>query len=327
MAVAQELQASGHDVVLACLYDDGDIGRYQDGRPAIRVVDLTAPRDWGAAEEWCAAAVSRYGGEGAAVEEWRHLPGMGLWQALSGLGELAGSAEHVVVDLGDLRLAGEFLSSAVRLPWTVRRLLGLQPALAEAFGAEAAALADRVLDGTEQASEVVRAAGTHLHLSIPQDEWGRRKLRRGVPGLLLSGVRAGLAVQRSGTTPPAEQTWDPFTPVVVDSPSEPAATEETDTGQRPLSAALQSLTGVEEPDTLVVDRDRGVVSWRIPLPWVHGEDVHVYEREEELVVTLHGRPYLLRSPAVVRRCRPVRARLVGADLVIESHPKEGLWRG
>lgn len=312
-------------VALACIGDDGSLAALLGDRAPVPVVDLGAPRPWGDLDTVVAATLERYGGDGDVAEEWRRLPGAEVLAALIAMGEAVASTDILIVDLGDTRRAGELFAAAARAPYLLRGLLGLQAVGARLVGPPAAHAVARWLDAVEAAAEVLRAPETLLHVVVGAGPHGPAKVRRTVPALLLGGVRPGailLGPKPGGSSTATGSDWDPFTPV----PAVPLAADGAlDQGAVEAAAALLSLpagTDAREPVSRAADH----LTWRVRLPWLRAPDVRVEHRGEDLVVSVHGVPHLVVPPAVVRRCTPVRARLDGRHLIVESVLREGAWR-
>lgn len=328
-------------VALGCLGDDGSLTTLLGHRSEVTVVDLGAPRPWGDLDTVVAATLERYGGDGDVAEEWRRLPGAEVLAALIAMGEAVASTDVLVVDLGDIRRAAELFAAAARAPYLLRGLLGLQALGARLVGPPAAHAVARWLDAVEAAAEVLRAPETLLHVVVGAGPHGPAKVRRNVPALLLGGVRpgailldpgsAGEAGPREGTAPAAPHptdapgaAWAPFTPLPA-LPLAPGGDGALDPSAVEAAATLLRLPAGPEPREPVT-RAADHLTWRVRLPWLRAEDVRVEHRGEDLVVCVHGVPHLVVPPAVVRRCTPVRARLDGRHLIVESVLREGAWR-
>ncbi|MCB1253417.1 MAG: hypothetical protein M9891_15505 [Austwickia sp.] len=317
----------GAAVTLACIGDDGSLHRLMGSDHAVSVVDLAAPRPWGELDTMLAATVDRYGGDGDVAEEWRRLPGADLLAALVALGEMIPTTDILIVDLGDLRQAGRLLGATVRTPWVLRGLLGLQAVSARLVGPAAGHAVPRWLDALEATADVVRSGQTRLHVVTGSGALAEAKTRRAVPPLLLSGVGPGLVIAPATDPIAAAEPgrWAPFVPVAT-----AAWAADADGRLRadlaevtaPLLAALPRL--VETPAQVLRAADH--LTWRVPLPWVSADAVQVEHRGEDLIVTVYDVPHLVLPPAVVRRCTPVRARLDGTYLEVESVLRDGAWR-
>lgn len=314
-------------VTLACVGDDGSMARLLGAESAAAVVDLAAPRDWTDVDAAVASTIERFGGDGDVAEEWRRLPGADLVATLVALGEAVAATDVLVVDLGDLRRAGALLAAATRTTRVLRGLLGLQAAGARLVGPAAAHAGPRWLDALEAAGEVLHAPETKLHVVAGPASVAATKIRRNVPGLLLSGVGPGLLVahdhSRLGLGTPHD--WAPFRRVAPRGwPVDDSGRLRPDAGDlvTPLLTELQEVTDMPS----AVSRATDHLTWRLPLPWVRAEDVLIEHRGDDLVVDVYGTAHLLVPPAVVRRCTPVRARLDGTYLEIESVIREGVWR-
>lgn len=322
-------------VTLACIGDDGSLSWLLGPDPEVALVDLAGAGPWGELDDALAATIERFGGDGDIAEEWRRLPGADLVAALVALGEAVAVTDVLVVDVGDLRRAGQFLAAAQRMPWVLRGLLGLQAYGVRLLGPTAAHAVPRWLDALEAAAEVLRAPDTRLHLVAGAEPLALAKIRRGVPQLLLAGAGPGVLVRcpdddrqadpATGAVPGPAYDWAPFTPVTpMHWPVDATGRLRPDAG-----AAVAPLVGAfDRLVTLSADIHRTAehLTWRVPLPWVRAKDIQLEHRGEDLVVTVHGVPHLLRPPAVVRRCTPVQSRLDGTYLQLEFILREGSWQ-
>lgn len=336
-------------VTLAYVGEDGSAARLLGPHPAPAVLDLARAQPWGELDEILASTVERFGGNGDIAEEWRRLPGADVLAALVTLGEAVAATDVLVVDLGDLRRAGQLLGAATRMPWVLRGLLGLQAVGARLIGGAAAHAVPRWLDAVEAAAEVLRDPDTLLHLVVGQAPTAAAKIRRGAPALLLCGASPGLLIGTPGDAPGPDRApatggldgggdpdrpgraagtayaWAPFTPAAPlawPADAQGRLRPEADELVAPLLAALDGVV----PTPSEISRAADHLTWRVPLPWVTADDIVVEHRGEDLVVTVHGVPHLLLPPAVVRRCTPVRARLTGTYVEVESVLREGAWR-
>ena len=316
-------QEAGPTVTLACVGDDGSTARLAGTDPSYAVVDLAEPAPWGDLDAVLASTIERFGGDGDVAEEWRRLPGADVLTALVSLGEAVAATDVLVVDLGDLRLAGKFLAAATRVPFALRGMLGLQALGARLIGPTAAHAVPRWLDALEAALEVLRAPDTLLHVVAGEGPVAAAKVRRAVPPLLLSGVSPGLIVGGGALAPAYD--WAPFTPAAATSwPVDDRGRLLPDADR--LMARIVATLDEVGPTPCVLSRAADHLTWRVPLPGVGASDVQVDHRGEDLVVTVHGVPHLVQPPAVVRRCIPVRASLDGTYLEVESVLREGAWR-
>ena len=358
-ALALQATAAGREVALACLHDDGslaDLVAQAPRRLRPRSLALTEPGRWDVLDQAVADVLQRLGAEGLAAEEVRQLPSVGPLRAVVRLAEASLGADILVLDAGPLAVAADLLDTATRLPWGLRQCLGAQAAAGRALGASAVELS-RFVDRAAAGTDLVRGGGTRVDVVLPAAGPGRAKVRRALPGLVLQGCVPGLLVHAAphGSDGAAAadgsggQDWDPLIPVRPSAwprTDEPGAAEALVALGDQLQAAWRA--GSHDPsrrEAADPDRDgagsgdgsgrtgeslrvRGdTLVWRMPLPWVAGEDVQVERRADDLLVRVHGRSHLAPMPAAARRGRVLAAGVDGRSLVVDVKLPERGWGG
>ncbi|MEP7160316.1 MAG: hypothetical protein ABI746_04370 [Dermatophilaceae bacterium] len=357
VAAAHALAAArkGERVRLACLDDDGSLADLlrvsqveaaKAGRgPAARIpelVDLASPGSWGGVDRALAEGVEMLGGDGAAIEEIRHLASFEIVRVAQSLGHAALGVDLLVVDAGHLARAAALLDAVVRVGWAARRCLGAQPTLTRFLHP----LGDQMpstLDRAEASIEVLRSRRSRLDVVCAPTRVAARTVRRLAPGLLLSGVRPGLLVA-AGARPletagigtrggalaavPHAQCrpggidaagWSPFE-LVCPSPwiTDPTTMDLVALGEQLVAAHPEN--GCED-----IRREGDHVVWRLRLPWLQASDVDLERRGDDVLVGSGGRTTLVPMPAAARRCALRRARLDGRHLVLDLVPMGEAW--
>ncbi|MBW3086105.1 hypothetical protein KEM60_02316 [Austwickia sp. TVS 96-490-7B] len=328
-ALAAHAAAAGTTVTLAVLHHDGSLPTVP---PTVHVEDLSTPAPWGLWADALALTVERYGGDADTVEQWPMLPTARRCHALARLAAICRTSGLTIVDLGDLRAAQDFLGAAIQLSWSLSRLLGVQPALTRGTGGAIPRLLRETVDAVETAVDVLRAPTTALHVVSRPDERSIRRIRYGVPGLLLTEVHPGtLWWNTAGVAPPGPMEpsdrpdghgWSPF--IEETAPLDPPAGIEQIAA---VATAILDRPARHDGESPLVDLSRGQVSWRLPLPWTQADNVHLVHRGEDLLVTVHGVEHLVVPPAVLRRGIPVQAALDGAALTVQADLPAQAWRG
>lgn len=281
--------------------------------PGLQTIDLAQSPGWTSTDQAIADLAVRCGGDGLVGEEWRALPGMDVATGLLALPEAVLAADLSIVDLGDLRRAEEVLAAAVRLPWLLRRLLGLQPGLAATLNTAASELLPRALDSADSAADLLRSTTTRLDAVVGPDRASWPKLRARLPRLLVGGLRPGRLYVRSDA--PAAQDCLPFERVAFPEPYpgwDPGAHWEPTRSSRHPSGVERSPEGL---------------LWRLTLPWVTATEVAVQRRADDLLVSVHGRVVLVPLPAAVRRCRIAGAEVTQGELRIHLVLDDPSWTG
>ncbi len=354
-ALALAASAAGRQVALACLHDDGSLASLVEGAPRrLRPLVLTEPGRWDVFDQAVADGLQRLGAEGLAAEEVRQLPSVGPLRAVVRLAEAALGFDFLVLDAGPLPTAADLLDTATRVPWILRQCLGAQAAAGRALGHSAVELS-RLTDRAEAGAELLRGGVMRVDVVLPGIGTGRAKVRRALPGLVLSGGVPGLLIHATphgsegavGSEGPTAQDWAPLIPVTpaswprVDAPSGPDALAA-------LGAELQAAwragsDGRRRPEAADADgqstrdasggsgeslRIRGnTLLWRLPLPWVATADVQVERRADDLLIRVHGRSHLAPMPAAARRGHVRAAGVDGATLVVDVELPDRGWGG
>ncbi len=357
VAAAHALTAArnGERVRLASLDDDGNLADLlrasqveepKAGRgPAAQLpelVDLGSPGPWGGVDGALADGVEMLGGDGAAIEEIRHLASFRIVRVAQSLGQAAMGADLLVVDAGHLARAAELLDAVVRVEWMVRRCLGAQPTLTRFLHP----LGDQVptaFDRAQASLEVLRSRSSRLDVVCAPTRVAALTVRRLAPGLLLSGVRPGLLVATgahppesagSGTRDEAQAPfsrarcrpggidatgWRPFE-LVCPSPwiTDPTTQDLVSLGEQLAAAHLEN--GSED-----IRREGDHVVWRLLLPWLRASDVELERRGDDVLIGSGGRTTLVPMPAAARRCAIRRARLDGRRLILDLVPLAERW--
>ncbi len=357
VAAAHALTAArnGERVRLASLDDDGNLAvllhaaqveapKDDEGSAARlpELVDLGSPGPWGRVDRALADGVEMLGGDGAAIDEIRHLASFRIVRVAQSLGQAALGADLLVVDAGHLARAAELLDAVVRVGWIVRRCLGAQPTLTRflhPLGDEVPTAFDRV-----QASlEVLRSRRSRLDVVCAPTRVAAVTVRRLAPGLLLSGVRPGLLVATGAHPPgtPGGGTRDEARAPVSRARCRPGGIDAT--GWRPfelmcpspwitdpttqdLVALGEQLTAAHSEDgSEDIRREGDLVIWRLPLPWLRASDVELERRGDDVLVGSGGRTTLVPMPAAARRCALRGARLDGRRLILDLVPLGERW--
>ncbi len=335
-ALAAAWAAEGKRVRLAHIADPIScsrpftVGREDHGE--IDIVDLAAPAPWGAADQVLADLLLSQDCPGEIAEEWRRLPGADSWQILSTLAERPPDIDVLVVDLGNLQRAADLLQAATRIPWVLRHLL---EAVAGPWGA-VDGVAETLLRGlsrVESGATWLTSADSILHVVTSGRALDESKIRKSVPGMLLSGPKPGLLVHISSVDGEDwnSEKWLPLTPVRVAPISlteEGAFTEPPEKWVAPLLPPISEISIGTQPVGRIVRAPQPArrLRWSMPLIWVQAEDLRLVQRGKDVTLVVHGVPYLLTLPPAARRCEPEVAWVSDGELVVDLTWREGEWR-